>query len=623
MLLVCPVFFAGGQVRFSASISPAVVGKDEYAQLKLMVENAKDLQQIDPPELKNFIIVGGPNQESGMSMVNGDVKKYFALNYILKPIATGNFSIPPALAKADGVYYKSNPVSIKVVLNPTGNSAGGNLNSPFAGLDPFADAAPRAISRDFILKKGEDPLEKIQKNMFVKLEVDKTSCYVGEPIIATYKLFTRLKSESNLIKNPSFNGFSVIDMQQPDDMSYHTEKMNGREYNVYSIRKVQLYPLLPGNLELGAAEIDNNVHFIKAEYASQKQDVFNDMFSDMPNTTIPPDGVVNQKIILQNKPVSILVKSLPDLNKPAAFKGAVGNFAIEAKLEKDNFSTDDAGRIAVIISGVGNLQMINAPEIKWPGGIEGFDSKANDDLYKGTVPVSGRKIFEFLFTVANPGTYTIPEIEFNFFDIKSMTYKTIRSKALQVIVTKGAGKPKRVSLTSNDKPLDSYLVRFFNNRLRVVSLVAILIICGLILWLKKDKKKEAFDKTIEVIDEAISVPEKTVELVIKDQENPFIKAEEHLKREEIKLFYLALNEGLKNYLSGKFSILPEKLNKKNITEAADKQGISNETAVQLYGLMDAIEFQVYTPFADKEKMKELYERANDVVQLLNTYRNQA
>lgn len=90
------------QVRFTASISPAQINKDEYAQLKLSVENANEVQDIIPPQLKNFTVISGPNQESGMSNINGDVKKYIAISYIIKPNGPGNFTIPPATAKADG-----------------------------------------------------------------------------------------------------------------------------------------------------------------------------------------------------------------------------------------------------------------------------------------------------------------------------------------------------------------------------------------------------------------------------------------------------------------------------------------------------------------------------------------
>ena len=608
------------QVKFSASISLAEIGKDEYTQLKLMVENAAEVQQIIPPNLKNFIIVSGPNQESGMTMINGSVKKYIALNFVLKPKAVGNFIIPGALAKADGVDFKSNSVSLKVTAKSTGNNAGSNaLNSPFSGIDPFAELPPRSSYNDFILRKGENPFDKIKKNMFVRAEVDKTSCYVGEPVVATFKLYTRLKSESNMTKNPSFNGFSVIDLQQPNDMSYHIEKFNGREYNVYTIRKAQLYPLLPGNLELGIAEIENNVHFIKAEYVDQQNNLMNDMFRDFANTIIPAEGMEDHKVTLQNKPLTILVKPLPDANKPANFKGAVGIFEIETRVEKNNFSTDDDGKLAIIISGSGNLQMINAPEIAWPEGIEGFDSKVTDDLYKGTVPVSGRKIFEFPFTVSKPGSYIIPAITFSFFNNKEATYKTITTKQLSITVTKGSGKPRILNEVNKDKSNESNLAKFFSNRLRVVSVIAVLIIISLIIWLKRDTKKEKQIAEATALQKETAVYESPVDEIIEGQQNPLALAEEYMYKGDGKSFYIALNDSLKKYLSKKLSITAEELNKKNITGQLDKKGISNETAIQLYTLIDEIEFQLYTPFTENEKMKEIYERANDVIQLLNTY----
>lgn len=615
-------YFATAQVRFSASIAPNTIGKNEYAQLKFIVENAGEVQQIDPPRLKDFTIIGGPSQESGMSMVNGNVKKYIALSYIIRPRGAGSFVIPPATATADGAVYKSNAVSVKVVTGSTGGMA--QLNTPvnpFSGMDVFDDPAPRMVNRDFILKKGEDPLEKIHRNMFVTLEVDRKTCYVGEPVVATYKLYTRLKSESNMVKNPSFNGFSVIDLQQADNTNYQVEKKDGREYNVYSIRKVQLYPLLPGELELGSAEIENNVRFIKAEFINQHPDIFNGMMGDLSDAMIPPEGMELQRVTLQNKPVIISVKALPETNKPANFKGAVGNFLIETKLEKDNFSTDDGGKLAVIISGEGNLQLVNAPEITWPAGIEGFDPKITDDLLKGTVPVGGRKVFEFPFTVSKAGNYTIPALAFSFFDPRQGVYRSIESKPLSVTVTAGTGKPAGNKEENQVKNEDSLLVSFFRNRLRVVSLVAVLVILGLIFWLKKDVKKEK--EVAQLKQNSSPADEKPAEEIIERQQNPFERAAALLQNGDGKLFYQALNDELKKQVSRKLSIPSEELNRRTIIVQMDKMGVAHQTAIQVHELIEEIEFQLYTPVMEHEKKHALYEKANETVQLLNTYRTQA
>ena len=119
-------YCANAQLKFTATITPAEIGKDEYAQLKLMVENANEVQQIVPPNLSNFIIVSGPNQESGMTMNNNSVKKYIALSFVIKPKTTGSFTIPPSLAKADGIDLKSNSVKLKVTATSTGNNPGVN-----------------------------------------------------------------------------------------------------------------------------------------------------------------------------------------------------------------------------------------------------------------------------------------------------------------------------------------------------------------------------------------------------------------------------------------------------------------------------------------------------------------
>lgn len=613
------------QVKFSATADPSQIARDELVQLKLAVENASDVQQILPPSFKDFILVNGPSEEKGMTVVNGNVKKYIALNYLLKPKKPGRFTIPAATAIVEGNTYRSNTVTVEVSNAVSGNSAGaGNRSMPFGFVDPFSDAQPRPSFNDYILKKGENPGDKIRQNIFVKLETNKTSCYVGEPVIATYKLYTRLKSESNMTKAPSFNGFSVIDLLTPDNNEFHQEKLNGREYNVYTVRKVQVYPLQPGNRELEAAEIDNTVHFIRAEYASRQQDMMNDIFRDFADATIPAEGMVDEKVTLQNKPMTILVKPLPDANKPAGFGGAVGHFTITAALEKNNFSTDDAGLLSVTIAGEGNLQLVTAPGVRWPGGVDVFEPRNKDDLYKTTVPVSGRKIIEFPFTVSTPGNYTLPPVQFSYFDPKTASYKTISTDSLHFSVTRGTGKPARQRLITgnNSNNSDSLLNRFFSSRLRVVSTVAVLILIGLIVWLKLDRRKSkhpAVAAPVPVVtaeEETVSVAAEKINAV----QQPLLAAEACLQEPAAENFYQVLNQSLKEFLSSLLHIPAGELNKKLISEEMDKRGVSNATSLELQQLMDEIEWQLYTPFAGATQKQAHYDKANELVQLLNTYR---
>ncbi len=605
------------QVKFTASASAQQIAKNEMLQLRLAVENAGSVEQINPPDFSNFIIVSGPSQESGMTNINGTVSRYVALSYILKPKGPGTFVIAAATALADGKKLISNTLKIKV--SNTVSAAAAN-NNALQGFNPFDDMpVQQQPVADYILKKGENAADKINRNMFVKLQTDKTSCYVGQPVIATYKLYTRLKSESNVVKNPSFSGFSVIDMQQPDNVNTTRETVNGKEYNVYVIRKVQLYPLQPGSLELEALQVENTVQFIKEEYAAKANGLMNDMFQEFAETAIPAEGIENKKILLQSKPVMVTVKPLPAEMVPAAFTGAVGNFEVKAGLEKNTFTTDDAGKLIVMVAGEGNMQLITAPDVKWPQGIEAFEPTTTDDIVKTTVPISGRKLLSWDFTVAQPGEYILPPVVFSYFSPATGKYKTDSTVSVKFTVTKGTGKKATVVINTQEKK--NWLNKFFSNRRWVASSIAALIALGLLLWLKKDKRKEEKKAADEAaaIAAAVAVPEPEIVVPEITTENYLEKATQHLY-EDSSSFYRELNAALKNYLSAKLKMPAATLNKKIIADELDKRNVSNSTVIQLQNLMNDIELQLYTPFAEREKMQELYNAAADTMQLLNTYK---
>ncbi len=607
-LICCSVHAAMAQARFTATITPSVIGKNETAELKLMVEDARQVDQIIPPSLTDFVIVSGPNQESSMQSINGVVKQYIGYTYELQPKAKGTFNLDAAIARADGKVLKSNRLTVQVTTAPTGNSRQNN-NNAFGGLSPFFDEPEiPADNKDLILKKGENIQAKIDKNLFIKVAKDKSSCYVGEPVVVTYKLYTRLKSETNIVQNPSFNGFSVIDLSQPGSTFYTTETFNGRQYNVYTLRKAQLYPLQAGTIELEAAEVENNIHFVKDEYLRSQQG--SGMLNIWGISGLPPEALHDEKVTLQSKPVNIDVKPLPDSNRPVSFKGAVGNFTIASAVEKNKFTTDDAGKYQVLITGQGNMELINAPDIVWPEGIEGYEPKVTDALNKQAVPVSGNKVYDYGFTVSKPGAYTLPSIVYSFFDPGLKMYKTIVTKPVTITVAQGTGKH---IIAKDNTPVKSGKERFFdtmfNNRLWIVIPVALLIFAGLFFWIRREnnaeKKKADMDMATKKKAAVIAADESTG--------NPLSITEAKLVSHDGKGFYEALNTELKSFLSSHLPIPADQINKKRLPEELDKKGIPVDVALQVQQLLNEVEWQLYTPVKDESKMAEMYQSANTIV----------
>jgi hypothetical protein len=605
------VVFANAQVKFTATVPNAQIGKDELLQLRLVVENAETIEEINAPSFLNFTVVSGPNQESGMSNVNGAISRYVALNYILKPTRPGTFTIPPASAKADGKKINSNSVTVKIT-----NAAGvtsSNAN-PFAGINPFDDMPVQQPSNfnDFILKKGENTAEKVSRNLFIKLSVDKTTCYVGQPIVATYKLYTRLKSESNVIKNPSFAGLSVVDMQLQNDLIARREVVNGREYNVYEVRKVQLYPLEAGKIELEPLQIENNVQFIKEAYAAKARNIYGE-FTD---AAIPPEGLDVQKITLQSKPTFITVNALPTNNIPNTFKGAVGNFNIKAILDKNNFTTDDAGKLLLTLQGEGNMQLMTAPDVNWPSNIEAFEPKTTDEIEKTTVPISGSKVLVWNFIASKPGLYEIPAIVFTYFNSATGKYKTDTTSSLKFTVLKGSGKKNIMVIGKNENK--NLFNKFFSNRRYVASTIATLIALGLLFYFKRDKYKEE-KATKEAAAIAAATPVTEAAQIILPPDAYLEKANAMLQFGNVN-FYQELNMSLRNYLADRLQLPAATLNKKLITDKLNSRQVSSEAIIKVQTLLNDIELQLYTPFEDKEQMQQLYNVTADAMRLLESYK---
>ena len=86
------------QVSFTAQASTKDMGKSDYVEIQYFIENAKEIDDLQPPDFPDFTIVQGPSQSTGISIVNGAVNPNKSVSYVLQPKKTGNFTIKPATA---------------------------------------------------------------------------------------------------------------------------------------------------------------------------------------------------------------------------------------------------------------------------------------------------------------------------------------------------------------------------------------------------------------------------------------------------------------------------------------------------------------------------------------------
>ncbi|QHS61600.1 BatD family protein [Chitinophaga agri] len=618
------------EFRFTTTVSSDRVALDEPFQIQFMLENAPNVTSFSPPAFNDFEILQGPSQMQGQSIMNGRRSEYIALIYVIQARKVGNFTLPGATARSDGKVIRSNPVTIEVVKSNTARGSQSQSQAgPQGGYPPSRAQRQSSQSDDMeaVLKNGEDVNEKLRKNIFVKVDVDKTTLYEGEQLTATYKLYTRLPTNSSVTKVPAFKGFSAKDIELPNPPQASEEVINGARFRVFTIRKTLLFPLQSGTLELDPVEVDNHVKLVKLVKNNNKRqrdpfaDIFNDpafrdpfddpFFDDFFNR--PEVSYEDVPYKIQTAPVRVTVKPLPVDNRPASFAGAVGKFNMTAAIDKNNLTTDDALTLKVVISGQGNVNLLNGPKVDVPAGFEKYDPKVTDNIEKNSNPLSGTRQFEYVLMPQEAGDQVIPPVEFSYFDPASNTYKSVRSAAFTVHVAPGKQtKREKEDFSVNKNTITSNYTGVLNwvkqGRFLLVSplfyilllLPVIALIAAIIFYRRKNYQQNnaAFLKHRY----ANKVALKRLEL-----------AARYLKEGKDKAFYEETSRAIWGYLSNKLHVPFADLSKQLIQDKLTQQQVDEQYTAKLFTLLDDCEMALYTPMHNNDKMQDTYRQAVEVI----------
>jgi hypothetical protein len=417
------------QLRMTVQVDERQISLQDYLHVQFTIENAQKVTRFSPPVFQGFAVLQGPEYTNGWTLVNGEMKEYVAIGFTLRAKKTGKLTIPSASAVADGKSLRTETVTVQVSSQP---SPPKNIIPPAGGDQPLDD---------MILHRGEDMASKIRKNIFVKLDVSRRSVYVGEPVEAVYKLYTRLNSESKVMRRPSFAGFSVFDMAEPEAALPVTERLNGRDYNVYLLRHVQLYPLQAGTYDLESMQVDNTIRFIRESVVGDAS-TLNGILRSMGAEALPPDAWAKEQVSLENPPVAVEVKPLPEAGQPSLYSGAVGQFSLKLKPPARPLVQGESFTYELVLEGRGNLPVIAAPIVQWGSQWESFEPEIRENIQRTFSPLSGTKTYAFPVTPLEPGRHPLPRAMLVYFEPGEGKYKTVRTDSLEVDVQPGSVKPR-------------------------------------------------------------------------------------------------------------------------------------------------------------------------------------
>lgn len=481
-LLLCCTLTVCAQTVITTIVPREAVVQGESFQVQYVLEGSDKNAVFKTPLFPDFRIITGPNVYAGSIRSSQGTKPVQNAVITLEAIRPGRFPIPGIQVTLNGVAMRSEEAFVEVISVAEAGQRQKKANRPGSEL----------VS----LFPGEDPAPVIQKNLFLRVEVNKQQVYPGEPVVATFKLYSRLESRSDIVRNPGFYGFAVVDMLNLSDHEQTQEKIKGDLFDVHIIRRVQLFPQKPGEYMIDAMEVKNKVYFINDAKPSKKGSTVREGVLGGDDDPSPGKNSYVFETEMESEPVKIIVKPFPQA-QPANYAGATGQFRLTSTVSKKELYKNEEGVFVIRLSGAGNFTQLAAPLINWPEGMEGFEPAIHDSLDKKQSVLTGFREFRYTF-LAPTATYTLPAVRYTYFDPGSQSFVSLKTDSFKVVVS---NEEKKQMIETSTRPAD------FGNKSTswiAAGIVVALVFVSLIYWIffRKEPVPETKDVPRAVVQPA-------------------------------------------------------------------------------------------------------------------------
>lgn len=587
--------FADGGVTMSVS-APSTVEAGGKFRVQFTV-NTQNVSGFNAPDFKGFEVIYGPatSSQSSFQMINGRTSQSSSIiyTYVLLSDNPGTYTIGSASVHVDGKQVKSQPVTVRVL--PSGNGGSNSSSSSRSSSSgSYSRQTPEPTSTSGSVSG---------KDLFMTATASRTNVHEQEAILLTYKIYSLVDLTQLDGKLPTLDGFQIQEIPLPRTKEFGLEQYNGRNYRTVVWSQYLLFPQKSGKLTIPSITYEGVV-----VTRNRNIDPIEAFFNGTSGMT-----EVKRKII--TPALTINVSPLPQ--KPADFSGAVGKFSLSSSISSEEVDANDAITLKLSVKGSGNMKLISTPSVDFPKDFETYDAKVNDKFSLTRTGLAGSKEFEYLAVPRHAGSFTIPAINFTYFDTDSRTYKTLTAGPYNIKVNKGKGGSQQSVSNYSGQQRD---VEQLNQDIRFIKkgdvslhqpgdtffgtwkyglsyLIPIILFTLLVVLGRKQMQANA--------NVALARGKKANKVALKRMKT----AKSLLDAHDQGKFYDEVLRALWGYTADKLNLPQESLNKENIQQQLLSRGASQERVDQLIKVQNDCEFARYAPGDPNENMENIYNNA--------------
>ncbi len=592
MSLLCARLAHAEEAAISAYVDKQTVYEGEEVNLRIKISGAgSNLPAPKLPQFQGFDTFYS-GRASHFTFINGRSESTIEFNYVLVPKLAGSFLLSPIGVDIKGKAYQTEPIQIEVL----GQSSHMNLPVPPVQAQPAQpsfpvpsfSSAPRSQLPPTPVSYGGD------ENIFLRVQPSKRTVYTNEQLLLVYSLLTRYDTRyEGFEQEPETSGFWIEEFPMERDIGKQTETIERRKFVRADIRKMALFPTSPGEYTIKPGSIKVSVQ-IEQRPTSLLDEFFSDSF-------FSGTGLFSRRAdkVLIASPITVVVKPLPEVDKPSSFNGAVGEFRISSSVDQKEVGQNEPITLQLVVEGEGNIETLGHPNIPELSDAKVYESDTKSDFFKAQDRIAGKKTFEIIFIPKLAGTFTIPQLEFSYFNSRTEKYEALRTGpyAIQVkpSLTPPPELPKELGIREAEArekiKLEGKDIRYVHERLRefpryqdyflvlLVGLNGLLTVgSGLIGWFRK--REEYLNSNIalkrnKLADRLAKRALKHLQLLARKggSEN-----EQH--------FFDEAERVINQYLADKLNLSPQGLTQSLIAEKLAERGVSTELIKKIQQFYD-------------------------------------
>lgn len=586
--------------------APNVVGEGERFLVKFVANG--EVSNFIPPSFGGADVIAGPTTSTSWSstIINGKRSSSYTktYTYVLEASDQETVTVSSASAEIEGTSYTTKSLTIEIVKGSS-NQQSSSQTQQAQPSAASSQAQTQSRSQDY----DDDPgITYGKADLFLRLSLNKTKVFKGEPVTAVLKIYTR----SNIvgfedIKFPVFNGFWSQETEAPQNLNFVREKVGNQIYNSAVIRRYMLMPQKSGTLTIDPAEMVCQVEVTSRPRGRSILDDFFDM--------VDKDYVKKR---LSTGKLTVHVSEIPS-GAPSSFGGGVGKLNMTARLTKDSLNANEAASLIVELSGSGNLNLIENPVVSFPPDFERYDAKSTNNFSNSIEGYSGKKTIEYPFIPRGEGVYQIPPIHYSYFDLGQRQYRTLSTDTITVKVGKGTSQntggmyipqtQKTVSNLGEDiRYIKTGLPKLNGENFLVfnwIYYVIAAILAGLFFLVTK-LMKDRIALRKDVVRSRNRKANKVARQRLK-------QAQTFLSQNKVQEFYEELHKAILGYTADKLSIQRSDLQRDIIQETLLSKRVPQEDVRDLIALLDDCEMVRYSPEGAAGAMDAQYRKAAELI----------